>query len=154
MKQGISFELPNEYGTFLGDVLKSIDITAFSWRIGSRESYKIINNELGEDLFSEDNKVMEGTALKQLLENSNYYIIFADLQAYPKGEITEINTYEEFAKSDCELVLLVVDSCYAAIYCKDIDKLELLCKNARNCGFENVEYITDENDTRTRLSVW
>ncbi|MBM4765129.1 DUF2691 family protein [Bacillus sp. B15-48] len=154
MKRGISFELPNEYGTFLGDVLKPIDITAFSWRIGSGESYKIMNNELSEDLFPEDKKVMEGIALKELLENNSYYIIFADLQAYPKGKIAEINTYEEFTKSDCELVLLVVDSCYATIYCKDKDKLELLYKNARDCRFEDVEYITNENDTRTRLSVW
>ena len=154
MRRGISFELPNEYGTFLGDVLKPIDITAFSWRIDSVESYKIMNNELGKDLFPEDKKVMEGIALKKLLENSSYYIIFADLQAYPKGKIAEISTYEEFTKSDCELVLLVVDSCYATIYCKDKDKLELLYKNARDCRFEDVEYITDENDTRTRLSVW
>ena len=82
------------------------------------------------------------------------YIIFADLQAYPKGKIAEISTYEESTKNDCELILLVVDSCYATIYCKDKDKLELLYKNARDCGFEDVEYITNENDTKTRLSVW
>ena len=81
------------------------------------------------------------------------YIIFADLQAYPKGKIAEISTYEESTKNDCELILLVVDSCYATIYCKDKDKLELLYKNARDCGFEDVEYITNENDTKTRLSV-
>jgi hypothetical protein len=153
MKRGISFELPNEYGTFLGDVLKPINITAFSWRIGSRESYKIMNNELVEDLFPEDKKVIEGVALKKLLEISSYYIIFADLHTYPKGKIAEIRTYEEFTKSDCKLVLLVVDSCYATIYCKDKDKLELLYKNSRAYRFKNVEYITDENDTRTRLSV-
>ncbi len=89
-----------------------------------------------------------------MLENDSYYVIFADLQAYSKGEIVEINTYEEFEKSNCELVLLVVDSYYATIYCKDKDKLELLFKNAQNYAFENVAYVTDENDTRTGLTVW
>ncbi len=56
MKRGISFKLPNEYGTFLGDILNPIDISSFSWRIGDRESYKIINNELCEALFPEDKK--------------------------------------------------------------------------------------------------
>ena len=154
MKRGISFKLPNEYGTFLGDILKPIDISSFSWRIGEVETYQIINNELCEALFPEDKEIIEGIALKKLLENNSYYVIFADLQAYPKGKITEINTYEEFAESNCELVLLVVDSYYATIYCKDKAKLELLFKNAQDYAFEDVEYVTNENDTRTGLSVW
>lgn len=153
MKRGISFELPNEYGTFLGDVLKPIDIATYRWKIGSGESYKIKNNELDNDLFP-DNKVLEGIAFKRLIENNRYYLIFVELQAHPKGRIVEINNYDEFLRSDCELVLLVVDSCYVSIYCRDKSKLEFLYKNVQNCGFKNVEYITNENDTRTTLSVW
>ena len=154
MKRGISFELPNESGFFLADILKPIDMTAFSWRLGIGESYKVGNNEFSENLYLEDEKMMEGKLLKKLLENNSYYVIFADLQAHLKGKVTEINTYEEFTKSECELVLLVVDSCYATVYCKNKDMLELLYENAQNCGFENIEYITVENDGRTRLSVW
>lgn len=153
MKRGISFELPNEYGFFLAEILKPIDMTALSWRLGSGESYKVVNNELSENLFLEDEKLIEGKLLKKLLENNPYYVIFADLQAHPKGKVTEINTYEEFVKSECELVLLVVDCYYATVYCKNREKLELLYTHAHNCGFENIEYITDENDGRTRLSV-
>ncbi|MGE7604411.1 DUF2691 family protein [Peribacillus sp. NPDC097675] len=154
MKKGISFEIPNEYGTFIGEVLKPIDITVFSWRIGNGESYIIVDDELDEELFTEDKKVIEGAELKTLLENNIYYIIFADLQAYPKGEFSDIETYEEFIESQCELILLVVDSCYITIYCKNKETIELLYKNAIESGFEDVEYITDENDTRTRLSAW
>lgn len=154
MKRGISFELPNESGFFLADILKPIDMTAFSWRLGSGETYKVGNNEFTENLFLEDAKIVEGKLLKKLLENHSYYVIFADLQAHPKGKVTEINTYEEFAKSECELVLLVVDCCYATVYCKSKEKLELLHENAQDCGFENIEIITDENDGSTRLSVW
>lgn len=154
MKRGISFEIPNEYGTLLGEVLKPIDTTVFSWRIGNGESYIVVDDELNEELFSEDKKAIEGSELKNLLENNMYYIIFADLQAYPKGEFSDIETYEEFIESQCELVLLVVDSCYVTIYCKNKETIELLYKNATEYGFKNVKYITDENDTRTMLSVW
>lgn len=154
MKRGISFEIPNEYGTILGEVLKPIDTTVFSWRIGNGESYIEVDGELDEALFSEDKKAIEGTELKKLLENNKYYIVFADLQAYPKGEFSEIETYENFIESKCELVLLVVDSCYFTIYCRNKETIELLYKNATDCGFEDIKYITDENDTRTRLSAW
>lgn len=135
-------------------MLKPIDTTVFSWRIGNSESYIVVDDELDEELFSEDKKAIEGAELKKLLENNKYYIIFADLQAYPKDDFSDIETYEDFIKSQCELVLLVVDSCYVTIYCKNKETIELLYKNATECGFKNVEYITDENDTRTRLSAW
>lgn len=92
---------------------------------------------------------MEGADLKNLLENNVYYIIFADLQAYPKGKVSAIETYEEFVDSECELVLFVVDSYYTVIYCKDKAKLELLYKNAEDFGFKDTQFITDKNDTRT-----
>lgn len=105
----------------MSDVLKPIDISTFSWRVTPVESYLVVNDELDidKDLFETDNEIMEGADLKNLLENNVYYIIFADLQAYPKGKVSEIETYEEFVESECELVLFVVDSCYTVIYCKD-----------------------------------
>jgi len=49
MKRGLTLEIPNKYGSFLGEVLKPIDITTFSWCIGYGESYKVVNNQLDED---------------------------------------------------------------------------------------------------------
>lgn len=154
MRRGISFEIPNEYGSLLGDVLKPIDITAFNWRIGSGESYIVVNDQLDKELFSEDREIIQGVELKNLLEKNKYYIIFAELQAFPMEEIPHIATFEEFTQSECELVLLVVDCSYVTIYCKSQMAIKLLYKNAINCGFEDIKYITDENDSRTRLSVW
>lgn len=50
MKRGLTFEIPKKYGSFLGEVLKLIDITTFSWCIGCGESYQVVNNQLDEDL--------------------------------------------------------------------------------------------------------
>ncbi|MCI2256432.1 DUF2691 family protein [Domibacillus sp. PGB-M46] len=153
MRRGVSFDIPNEYGSLLGDVLKPIDITVFAWRIGSGELYRMENGQLKE-LFPEGKGIIGGVKIKRLLEDHTYYMIFADLKAYPNGEFSTIDTYEEFLKSKCELVLLVVDCSYVTIYCKNKKDLELLYDHATDRRFKNVEYIMDENDTRASLTVW
>ncbi|HHK5535348.1 TPA: DUF2691 family protein [Bacillus mobilis] len=153
MKRGIFVDIPNEYDNLLWEVLKPIDITAFDWRVENKESYFVLSDGLGPELFSEDNKVMSGLELKKLIKDNIYYLIFADLKAYPKGEVLEeIETYEEFKESKCEVVVLVADGDYIHIYAQDQEAIELMYENARNQGFY-VEYVTDENDGRTRLSV-
>jgi hypothetical protein len=155
MKRGMSFEIPNEYGSFLWEVLMPFEITEFVWASGGEESYLVVDDELQEPLFPEEINGMDGLLLRELLEENKYYLIFVNLQAYPKGNNSlRIETYEEFVNSNCQLVLLVVDSIYVTIYCKDNAKLESLYQNAKLKGFNNLQYITDENDTRTRLSVW
>lgn len=52
MNRGISFEIPNSYGSHLGEILKPIDITTFSWFIGGEESYFIVDDTLGVISFS------------------------------------------------------------------------------------------------------
>ncbi|MEF7654577.1 DUF2691 family protein [Bacillus thuringiensis] len=154
MKRGIFVDIPNEYDNLLWKVLKPIDITSFDWRVENEESYFILPDGLGPELFSEDNKVMSGLEFKKLIKDNIYYLIFADLKAYPKGEVLEeIETYEEFKESKCEVVVLVADGDYIHIYAKGQKAIELMYENAMNQGFY-VEYVTDENDGRTRLSVW
>ena len=154
MRRGVSFEIPNEYGRFLRDVLAPIDINAFNWKIGEGESYKAVNDRLDGVLFPDGKDVIAGIDLKTTLEIKDYYVIFANLQAYRSGEIAKIETYDEFMESDCELVLLVVDCSYVTIYCKNQETITSLQENAANNGFDDIKYITDENDARTRLSVW
>lgn len=85
----------------------------------------------------------------------NPLIKVTGLKAFPKGKsIEEVLTYEEFLNCQCQFVLLVIDSSYVAVYCKDNETLDDLYLNAVRKGFENVKYITNENDFRTKLSVW
>ncbi|MFK4300587.1 MULTISPECIES: DUF2691 family protein [unclassified Paenibacillus] len=155
MKRGICFEIPNSYGSFLGEILKPIGITSFNWFIGGEESYLIVDDKLGDSLFPEMMIGMKGEELKQIIENKKYYLIFANLKAYPlETKIIDVMSYEEYLLSECQLVLLVIDSVYIAVYCKDHKKLEDLYEHIKRQGFESLEYITDENDTRTRLSIW
>lgn len=155
MKRGIQLEIPNEWGCHLGEVLKPFNISHFDWYIGGEEAYQDTDGGKMEPLFQGVIYGMKGQDLSKILKSNVYYIIFANFKAYPLGEsIEDVLTYEEFLNSQCQLVVLVVDSSYVTIYCKDTEILNCLYQNAIEKGFENVEYITNENDTRTRLSVW
>ncbi|MEW4153649.1 DUF2691 family protein [Bacillus thuringiensis] len=155
MKRGITVDILDGYDNLLWKVLKPIDITVFDWQVmGREEAYIIIGDELGPELFSEDNESMEGSELKKLIKDNIYYLLFLDLKACPKGEVIgEIATFEEFKESKCEVVVLLADGEYIQIYAKNQEEIEMMYENAVNQGFY-VEYITDENDGRTRLSVW
>ncbi|PEJ59931.1 hypothetical protein CN692_03895 [Bacillus sp. AFS002410] len=155
MKRGISFEIPNQYGQFLAEILKPVYINDFNWFITGEESYLVVEEELGEHLFPEEIKVYNGQELDEVLKNHEYYLLFVDLKAFPKNtKSIDIKTYEEFLSSDCQLCLLIVDCIYTEIYCKDLNLIEKLHVNALKNNYGNVSYITDTNDSRTRLSCW
>lgn len=75
----MTFTIPNEYGAFLGEVLKPIDITKFSWRIDTEDSNILVDGQKDEELFPEGKTEMDGIELKHFIENKTYYMIFADL---------------------------------------------------------------------------
>ncbi|MEK3735244.1 DUF2691 family protein [Paenibacillus sp. FSL M8-0334] len=154
MIRGISFEIPNEYGRYLEDILKPFKVEDHNWWIGGEESYIILDGKL-DALFSGLIECMDGVTLRNVIKNNDYYLIFQDLKAFPKGsKPIEIITYDDFLSSNCELALLVVDSSYTTIYCKNAKLVEGLYSNAKKEAYANINYITDENDFRTSLSVW
>lgn len=149
--QGVSFEIPNKYGKQLFDILKEIDVTRWDWQIGDGEAYIIENGALGKDLFGRLNSLTSKELFKLISENE-YYLIFADLKAY-MNVVSElkIETYEDFLESDCQFVLLLVDSSYVTIYSKNKSTIQSLYDQAVAAGYKKVEYITDANDKRTTL---
>ncbi|MGF7034790.1 hypothetical protein J2T17_005759 [Paenibacillus mucilaginosus] len=155
MKRGISFLIPNEYDRWLARILKPVDCSAYTWWIGAAEMYQVVDGNL---IGMIDGHVMqmEGELLNRIIHMEvPQYIIFADLKAFPNGKaISTFCKFEEFMESECALILLIVDSIYAAIYCKDQVQLERLYENARMNGVESLAYITEDNDHRTRLSFW
>ncbi|ANU23065.1 hypothetical protein BCM40_06645 [Planococcus donghaensis] len=54
MRRGISFEIPNEWGKWLEEVFKPVDISTYYWQVGSRELYTMIDNESEKELFQND----------------------------------------------------------------------------------------------------
>lgn len=155
MNRGINLLIPNRHGSVLGELLEPFDTAACHWYNGGEEAYFIQNGKLEKPLFQGEICGMDGALLKEIIDNNEYYVMFADLKAYPKEtSVVNVETYEEFLDSRCQLVLLVSDCEYVSIYCKDQEILERLYNHAISKGFAEVKYVTDDNDSRTGLSVW
>jgi len=149
--RGISFEIPNAFGKYLFEILNTINITEFFWRIGGGEAYYIESNQLDTSLFPPVD-VIDGTTLYSTISKKDYYLIFADLKGFTEEtDVREIENYQEFLKSKCQLVLLVVDSSWVYIYSKDQDTIKQLYSNAVAAKYNNIDYLTDENDSLTTL---
>ncbi|MFS0836596.1 DUF2691 family protein [Paenibacillus sp. 1P03SA] len=155
MKRGVSFLLPNLYGTPLADLLSPVDLSAYHWLVDGVESYIIEEDTLGGPLFPNSIETMDGGRFKERIGTGRHYLIFVDIKAFPAGStVREIKDYGQFTNSGCELALIIVDSVYAALYCKDQELLARLKENADRQGYENIAYITDDNDFRTRLTAF
>jgi len=152
--RGISFEIPNEHGKWLSDILKPFNCKNYNWLVGAGEEYKWQDNDL-KPLFPHDVNILKGEDLLQFLDSEEpQYIIFADLKAYPIGtNVLKIDKYEDFIYSDCELILLIVDSSYTSIYCKDVETLNQIYTNAKMVNVDSLAYITDDNDFRKTLKA-
>ena len=149
--RGISFEIPNCYGRYLFEILDKIEITEFIWRIGGGEAYYVEANKLDTSLLP-SGSIVDGKTLQNIISKQDYYLIFADLKGFTKEEdVKEIETYKEFLESKCQFVLLVVDSSWIYIYSKDPGIIKQLHSNAVAAKYENINYLTDENDTVTTL---
>ncbi|WP_339278926.1 DUF2691 family protein [Paenibacillus sp. FSL W8-1187] len=154
-RRGISFEIPNEYGRHLLELLKPFPIEQFDWYAGGEESYITDGSQPIEPLFSGEKVGLDGASLKRMLENSFQYLIFLNMKAFPKGKhVFDVATYEDFLTSHCQLAILVIDSVYVTVYGKEMEQVEELYQIGVRNGYSNVRFLTDENDSRTVLSVW
>lgn len=145
MIRGIKFEIPNEWGYVLRDILKDINLANCVFYIDNDNEIWTENNE---QLFIED--IIDGEDFNKLISKNPYYAIFANIHIYIKGsKISKIKTYEEFLNSECEIIILIIDSMNICIYVKDKEKLDKIELNAKKNEFKNIEYITDENDNVT-----
>jgi len=140
-------------GKYLYEILVEVDFVNWTWLVCDEEAYIIENNELGKPLFT-TKWITDGKTLYHYLSKQDYYLIFADLKAFPYREIVEeIEDYDSFLTSACTFVLLVVDSSYVTIYSKDQETILKLFEKMNAAGYENVEIITDVNDARTTMVV-
>ncbi len=152
--RGISFEIKNEYGRYILDILTNLISATWHWSIGPGESYKIENGTLGANLFPDDT-ILNGLSFLNCISVDEYYVIFADLKAFPQREdVVEIKSYEDFLKSSCEMVLLIIDSSYVSLFVKEESIIDKLFERATASYYTNIQLITDENDTRSCLTVW
>lgn len=148
MINGLRFEIPNEPGKYLFEILKTINIEKYEWYIKECEVYE---DENYKELFKSN--VISGESICKIISTQKYYIINIVLAAY-KNIIykTDIETYEDFINSKCEWLLCIYDSEYCEIYFKNTKLLNDLYRYLEK-DFFNIDYITEKN-IRDKLSVF
>ncbi|MDL9996022.1 DUF2691 family protein [Bacillus stercoris] len=124
----------------------------YKWQT-SGESYFVVDGELDNEELFHDFAIVEGADFAQLLKTNQYYTIFVELKAFPHGKTVNQVIHMKSLLTVIAFVLLIADNSYVSIYCKNKNTIEKLYFNALHNDFEDVQFITDENDTRTGLTV-
>jgi len=138
---GISFEIPNNYGSYIKDIFKGLKLEDYYWNIFDSE----VLNLQGKNLFL--NNIYNSNTLSHF-NNENYYLIFTNFQGYKyKNSYDNIKSYSEFLKSDCEIIVVIVDSIYVDIFAKSSKILNTIRKNAFDNGYMNIKSLYKINET-------
>lgn len=150
MTIGVHFEVPQVAGNIILDILKYINVKKYYWHSisGQTETWNGVN---GDDFF--EHKIYPGCDFLDLIKN-NHRIIFLKLQATNSYNYMEnINTYEEFKNSKCDIIILIYDCEFAEVYAKNVDILKLILEVAKELKYRNIGYIDDKRPTRTTMNI-
>ena len=152
MIRGVSFEV-STIQNVLYKILNCIKPEKYCW-YNIESQYEDWSSTEETYFLEEDYYDGESFSRQIFLEHLEHFIIFIKLQAYfENSEFQDIHTYDEFKNSDCQLLLLIYDCYYVNIYAKDESVISDLYENAIMNEFEEVKYITDSSDERTKMDV-
>ncbi|WP_346848697.1 DUF2691 family protein [Clostridium sp. UBA5119] len=141
MIRGLRFKIPNEYNFFINKITDGINKDTYVWEIFEDQVFV----EKGDFLFDSD--IYSGQKFNEIISQSPYYATALNLQVFPcETNIQQVKNYNEFLSSNCELVFLICDVIFVDIYSKSMKIIEIIRLNAQNNNFQEIEYITDEND--------
>lgn len=149
MIRGICFCVPNGCPKLFEKILEDIDVVKYNWENIENENQVFLFNKNNDFLFTKS--FYTGHEFKKLISFNEYYSIFVHLQAYFTNEPEKINNYYDFIISKCQIVILLTDSIFVEIYCKDFTIIQKLKQNAIKNLFKDIRYITDENDNRNKF---
>ena len=150
MIRGLTFKISQEIANPLFSIFAGINTEIFSW-FCVPDQEEVWNGKQNAPFFQKPDYT--GKEFSNLIKQ-DCYIVFLKLQAYPlKSKYCNIYTYEEFLKSNCQLLLLVYDCEFVEIYCKSENILKNLYDNAVNQRFCDVIFITDLNNNRSKFDI-
>ena len=144
---GIEFEYKSTYELLLNDIFRNIDFNKYEFSIKQKEV--IYENEL-EYLKNE----MDGNEFKIAINSmGNYFVNYINLQVFLNNSKKDtISNYDDFLKSDCELVLLVSDNSCIELYFKDNELKNKILNNIKKMKI-NYNIKTIHNDCRTIFEI-
>lgn len=146
MKIGIKFQVPNEWGNLIENILYKIDLEKYIWGIEDDDVYIEDNTKNNGFLFPQEKNIFSGIEFKNIISQKSYYTVFVKINAYlNENDFCIIKTYNDFKKSNCNLIILVTDNIFVSIYAKSENVIEKIKINAILNKYEKIEYITEQN---------
>jgi len=145
MEIGIRVVIKNEYNNYLEKIFAPINLLQYKWEILTDDIFYEEDGKEDQELFKSYLHLLEGCSFKKAISRKSYYLIFVDIRAYPcNANIANIQTFEDFMRSECQILFMCWDSSYVNIYCKDKKMLEALYCNCNKFSCESVSYISME----------
>lgn len=150
---GLDIKVKNRYSNYLYKIFEGIDLLNYVWEINTDDFLYYDGGDLKQNIFGSD--ILNGEELLKCISRDSYYMIFVDIKAYPLGsDRIDIRIFEDFLKSNCEIVLLCTDSTFIELYSKDRDVLDRIYHNCKGIDFENVEYVSAEDVSERNFIAW
>lgn len=148
---GLDIRVNSEhFEDLLPEMLNKIDLLKYQWQIIQDQIIYYENDRIMQGIFNAD--FLSGEEFEKCIARKGYYFIFVDLKAYKaRSKIIDIETFEDFMNSDCELVFMCYDTVYIEIYCKDMEILNIIYDNCTNNNFDKVQYISCDEAAGKRL---
>jgi len=133
--------------------LEEVNLFDYSWEIVYEDFMYYEYDGLKSEFFGKD--VLNSKEFTKCISRDNYYMIFADIKAYPiNSEHVEIGTFKDFLESSCEMVILCTDTSYIEFYCKNREVLDKVFNNCIKYDFEKVEYRSFEDVSERSMIAW
>jgi len=144
---GVNFEIPNEYGKFLEELLIPIPCNNYKWLVDNDEIHVIKDNDsINEFLFKDEERIIGGETLESIAKRETYYMVFLNLWGYNKiGSTKQVHTGKEFLESDCEIILGVYDCSEVIFLCKDKQIVDNMYTHALSKEYSSIEYISKQD---------
>lgn len=150
MIRGLSFKISQGISNPLFNILAGVDAEKYSWFCVPNQE-EVWDTDSNLPFFKKAD--YNGREFADLIKR-DCNIIFLKLQAYiSKSEYFNISSYDEFIKSDCQLLLLVYDCIFAEIYCRNTDITKAIYNSIINKRYSDVAFITDSNDNRYKFDI-
>lgn len=156
MIRGIEI-VANLYADILKDLLEKVDLSQYDWTVDDHlDGYSTFTEGgVKEKRFLEP-KICGKEFQQKVFSDPEYSIFSVVFKGFPKGSrFPIIDDYDDFANSDCQVIILIADYDRIDIYAKNMAVLRRIYDNAEKSDkVKLLIYKTDENDCRTKMTVW
>ena len=152
MKTGVSFKIDQSDDLFLKKILAGINNKEYVWNYIDEQS-EVHDISRSKDYFEQSKYSNDSFELKL---NEPSFIVFLKLQAYNANDdnkFKNINSFEEYWASTCQMIILVYDCEFVEIYAKNQEVIEKIFTNAKTNEYENISYITTKNNERYKMNI-